>query len=95
MDEAFTLFGVLLAVGGAGTITYAAITITTALTERFRGKRAVVGADDLDEIRARLEATEALEARVMELEERVDFAERLLAQPRDQADLPAHEPGHG
>jgi hypothetical protein len=95
MDEAFTLFGVLLAVGGAGTITYAAIAITTALTERFRGKRPAVGSDDLDEIRGRLEATEALEARVMELEERVDFAERLLAQPRDQADLPAHEQGHG
>jgi hypothetical protein len=95
MDEAFTLFGVLIAVGGAGTITYAAIAITTAMTERLRGKRAAIGSDDLDEIRARLEATEALEARVMELEERVDFAERLLAQPRDQADLPAQEQGHG
>jgi len=95
MDEAFTLFGVLLAVGGAGTITYAAIALTSAFTERLRGKRAAVATDDLDEIRARLEASDALEARVMELEERVDFAERLLAQPRDQADLPVPEQGHG
>jgi len=93
VDEALSLFSVLLAIGGAGTIIYAAIALTTAFTERLRGKRAPIGTDDLDEIRARLEVTEALESRVMELEERVDFAERLLAQPRDQADLPAH--GHG
>lgn len=94
MEEGLKLFSVLLAIGGAGTIIYAAIALTTAFTERLRGKRAPIGTDDLDEIRARLEVTEALESRVMELEERVDFAERLLAQPRDQADLPAsHGPG--
>ena len=95
MDDALKLFAVLLAIGGAGTLVYAAIALTTAFTERLRGKRAAVGTDDLDEIRARLEVTEALESRVMELEERVDFAERLLAQPRDQADSPAHGQGQG
>jgi hypothetical protein len=95
VEEGLKLFSVLLGIGAAGTLTYAAIALTTALTERLRGKRAAVGTDDLDEIRARLEGTEALEARVMELEERVDFAERLLAQPRDQADLPAPGQGHG
>lgn len=95
MEEGLKLFSVLLAIGGAGALTYGAIALIAAFSERLRGKRAAVGSDDLDEIRGRLEATEALEARVMELEERVDFAERLLAQPRDQADLPAHEQGHG
>jgi len=93
VEEGLKLFSVLLAIGGAGTLTYAAIALTAALTERLRGKRAAVGTDDFDEIRARLDATETLEARVMELEERVDFAERLLAQPRDQADLPTHGQG--
>jgi hypothetical protein len=93
VEEGLKVFSILLAVGGAGTIIYAAIAVTTALTERLRGKRAPIGTDDLDEIRARLEVTEALESRVMELEERVDFAERLLAQPRDQADTPAHGQG--
>ena len=95
MEEGLKLFSVLLAIGGAGTIIYAAIALTTAFMARLRGKRAPIGTDDLDEIRARLEVTEALETRVMELEERVDFAERLLAQPRDQADSPAHGQGQG
>jgi hypothetical protein len=38
---------------------------------------------DLDQLRQRLEELEAVPGRVLELEERVDFAERLLAQRRE------------
>lgn len=46
-------------------------------------------AAELDAIHARLETTEALEGRVAELEERLDFAERLLAEHREPERLPA------
>lgn len=36
---------------------------------------------ELEDIRARLDAVHELEQRVYELEERVEFSERLLAQP--------------
>lgn len=38
---------------------------------------------ELGQLRSRVEEVEALQHRVMELEERVDFAERLLAQRRE------------
>ena len=38
---------------------------------------------EVDQLRSRLDEVEVLQHRVMELEERVDFAERLLAQRRD------------
>lgn len=44
--------------------------------------------EDLDKQQRRDEQVEQLEARVNELESRLDFAERLLAPRRDQAALP-------
>jgi hypothetical protein len=44
--------------------------------------------EELDQLRGRLAEIEALQHRVMELEERVDFAERLLAQRREPERLP-------
>lgn len=46
-------------------------------------------ATDLAELRARVQELEAQQGRVQELEERLDFTERLLAQHREQARLPA------
>ncbi len=51
-----------------------------------RGKRG--GGDpavstELEELHGRVEAMQGLEQRVYELEERLEFAERLLAQPRN------------
>lgn len=52
---------------------------------------------DIDHLHARLGEVDALQSRVMELEERVDFAERLLAQAPHQARLgaPTEESGRG
>lgn len=42
--------------------------------------------DELEQMRRRLEDVEAVQHRVMELEERVDFAERLLATQRRESE---------
>jgi len=43
---------------------------------------------EADELRGRMSELEQQHSRLLELEERLDFAERLLAQPRDPARLP-------
>lgn len=46
-----------------------------------RKRGASLSETELEEIRTRLNAVQELEQRVYELEERVEFSERLLAQP--------------
>lgn len=46
---------------------------------------------DLDQIREQLSEVDSLRARVGELEERIEFTERLLAQRKDQDLLPRGE----
>ena len=43
--------------------------------------------DELEQLRHRLSDVEAMQSRIAELEERVDFAERLLAQKRQPEQL--------
>lgn len=45
-------------------------------------------AEELDQIHSRLEELESSQARVAELEERLDFTERLLTRARDESQLP-------
>jgi len=52
-----------------------------------RGSGAAAG--ELRQLRARVEALEDSVGRVQELEERLDFAERILGQQRDRGRLPA------
>ena len=47
-------------------------------------------AGDMDELRQRVAELEAERGHVAELSERVDFAERLLAQRNDAVQLPMH-----
>lgn len=49
-----------------------------------RQRRIDHGRRDLDELDARLEELEGAEQRVAELEERLDFTERILAQKRSE-----------
>jgi|WetSurMetagenome_2_1015567.scaffolds.fasta_scaffold12482_8 hypothetical protein len=61
-----------------------------ALARRIEGP-AVAGSfanGEMDDLRSRLEEVEQQVARVHELEERLDFTERLLAQQREQPRLP-------
>ncbi|HEX2636278.1 MAG TPA: hypothetical protein VHL81_04075 [Gemmatimonadales bacterium] len=64
--------------------------LARALARRLEGKS--VAADpglrhDLEQVTHRLAEVDGLQARVAELEERVDFAERLLAQSREPGRL--------
>jgi hypothetical protein len=47
------------------------------------------GSAELQQLRARVEQLEDVAARVQDLEERVDFTERVLAQQRERGQLPA------
>ena len=49
-----------------------------------RQKRIDAGRRDVDKMNARLDDLDGAEQRVAELEERLDFAERLLAQKRSE-----------
>jgi hypothetical protein len=61
--------------------------LAQALARRLEGR--IAGdprtADELTELQARVQELEAQQGRVLELEERVDFAERLLAQQRPES----------
>ena len=59
-----------------------AIWVAIVMFERQR--RIDHGRRDLDELDARLEELEGAEQRVAELAERLDFAERILAQKRSE-----------
>ena len=61
-----------------------------AIARRIEGKAGAdpVQTDRIEELEHRLAALEQERARVGELEERLDFAERLLAQRRDAERLP-------
>lgn len=62
--------------------------LVRAISRRLEGRPAADPAlrSELDQLRHRLDDAELLQARVMELEERVDFTERLLATQRREAE---------
>ncbi len=93
MNDALQLLGVLLAVVCAGTIGYAAFMLVTSLGRRLkRNDNPALPAEELEAIRERLAEADQLEARVTELEERMDFTERMLAQQRDAERLSSGQP---
>lgn len=69
----------VVAIVVAGLILYPFI---RALARRIEGKAGGNAQEELDELRSRIVALEEQAARVPELEERVDFAERMLANVR-------------
>lgn len=77
-----TLLKVLVTVGAAVAIpvaAYAAIVATRAIW--VKGEPGKLGAEDAEVLRHRIEELESQMARLAELEDRLDFTERLLAQP--------------
>jgi hypothetical protein len=87
----FTVIAVLL------TTTIILWPLVRAFARRLEGKGNADPAlrSEVEHLHARLEEVDSLQARVLELEERVDFAERLLAQAQQPARLgvPAEESG--
>jgi hypothetical protein len=90
MDALVKLFGIVLAIGLAGGTVYLVVSLIEVLIKRLEGRRP--GSLDavereLDELRMRIEDGEQARQRIAELEERLEFAERLLAQQRDHERL--------
>jgi hypothetical protein len=56
--------------------------------ERLLLERGAGAGEEVEQLRARVEALEDSVGRVQELEERVDFAERLLTRAREHPELP-------
>jgi hypothetical protein len=77
------LTGITVVTGG---LAYVVAPLAKAWARRIEGG-AGNGAD-LEELRVRLQELEARDARLVELEERLDFTERRLARPQDVARLP-------
>ena len=68
------------------------IPIAQAYSRRIEGDtRQALPSADLADLETRVRELEAREGRMAELEERMDFSERMLAQHRDQARLGAGE----
>ena len=91
MDDVVRLFGIFIAMGGAGALIYGAVALIGVGVKRLE-RSAPDGAalaGELAELRERVAEGEGLRERVLELEERLDFAERLLAQRNEPARFPS------
>jgi hypothetical protein len=66
-------------------VTLVGIGIKTAFFRRASKEASVIDSDELQAIQERLQTTET---KVFELEERLDFAERLLTEARAKGQLP-------
>jgi Tfp pilus assembly protein PilO len=77
-----TLLIVVAIVGGA---TILLLPLVRALARRLEGRSREDPAlrGEMDHVRARLSEIDSLQLRLSEMEERLDFAERMLAQQRD------------
>ncbi|HMV32123.1 MAG TPA: hypothetical protein PKA50_08380 [Gemmatimonadales bacterium] len=96
MDDVAKILGILLAFGGAGTVSYALIRLVNVFSrrlERTSGPELQAIAAELEDLRARAAGTDDLQHRVAELEERLDFAERMLARQREPGALPGGHDG--
>lgn len=82
MDE---LLRLVITLAVLGVFVYFGVTVTSLLRKRMeRSLGSGLTPEELDELQARLGHVESLEGRIAELEERLDFAERLLSQPQEQ-----------
>lgn len=78
----FVMLSIMMAAGGG----YAIIALVPALVRRVERRGGVAPAEfeeELARLRERVHELEGAEERLAELEERLDFAERMLTQARD------------
>lgn len=80
MQDIIELAGVLGTIGSTGVLVYFGVRMATVISDRI-ARRGGPGPDvlaELDDLRARVTDLEADRIRLVEVEERVDFTERLL-----------------
>jgi hypothetical protein len=82
MDDLIKMVVLIASLVGAGVGTYAGFSVISVWRKRSEAQwgAGALPSVELDAIHARLGAAETLERRVAELEERLDFTERLLSQ---------------
>ena len=86
MDDVLKFFGVMMSIALAGGGGYAVIALVSAWVKRLERRGRVVDPaleDEVAHLRERLAQLEGAEERLGELEERLDFAERMLTQARE------------
>lgn len=87
MEDVFKFVIVMFTIMGIPAMFMWGAPIARALARRIEGGRGV-DASEMDAMRSELEELRALPARVAELEERLDFAERLLTRQEAMDRLP-------
>lgn len=89
-SDIMNFFGVMMTIVTAALLAYGGFTLIKALNRRMGGDRAppVLSRDELEVMRAQLADVDSLRDRLGELEERLDFAERVLAQRGEAGQLP-------
>lgn len=99
MDPGFIVF--LIPLAGIGALVVLGLPLIRAVVRYLERKGVGAGSfeaealrSEVDELRTRLDMVENTTGRLTELEERLDFAERLLTQQRARAELPAGEEPH-
>lgn len=86
MDDVLKLFGVMVAIMSAGGVGYFIIAVANTVVRRLNARTPVETQQleaEMADIRARLDDADAARGRIAELEERLDFTERMLAQHRE------------
>lgn len=89
MEDVAKFLGMMMALVTCGVLGYAGVTAVGVMRRRaLRGHESEgLNPDEVEMLRANLAETDHLRARVAELEERLDFAERLLGQGTQQHHL--------
>jgi Tfp pilus assembly protein PilN len=89
-DDVVQFFSVMMIIVVTGLLGVGGLTLIKALDRRLGGRRGppALSPEELEVVRAQLAEVDGLRERIAELEERLDFAERLLAQRGETSQLP-------
>lgn len=92
MDDLIRVVIMIGSMVGLSVGAYAGVAVVSIIKRRYDPPVTGAAPDELELIHARLASVDELEARVNELEERVDFAERLVARQQESERLPSGQP---
>jgi hypothetical protein len=89
-SDIVNFFGVMMSLLTVGLLGYGGVVVIHGFQSRLKRRDQVssLDPDEVEALRVQLDEVERLKTRMVELEERVDFAERLLAQSPDASKLP-------
>jgi len=95
-SDILKFFGVMASLTVAGVFGYAGVVLVNALHQRLTRRRSpAIEPEELEALRAQVVEIDTVHARLEELEQRVDFAERLLIRGEGPAELTSPTPDPG